>query len=643
MASKDVLDNMPVLLEKQVASENQVAMGSQISSDMSVHSNENYDFEDPSNYFTEYVDEHNPRGLRRPTLDESENLRRVLGHAPYAAYLICLTELAERGSYYGVQGILANFIQRPLPPGSTTGAPVSKTSSQNAGALGLGITTSSAFTLLLTFLAYVVPLYGGFIADTKLGKFKAIWIGVIAGFFAHVFFIIAAIPSVIAGGKALAPTVIAIITLAIGTGFIKPNLLPLLMDQYEFKQDVVKVLPSGEKVIVDRQKTLERMTLIFYWAINIGAFFQLATSYCERRVGFWLAFFVPIIMYLIVPIVLLYLQPRLTKEKPQGSVLSNAWRVFRVTFRGNWFSRYRKGTLWQYARPSVMMARGEKWYKEKKQISISWDDQWVLDIKQTVESCKIFLYFPIFNLTDGGIGNAENAQAGAMITKGIPNDLYNNFNPLTIIVLIPILDYLIYPMLRKYKIPFHPTWRITFGFLLSASSQIVAAILQHFVYKTSPCGNYASTCDTVSNVNGWWEVILYVLGAAGECFANTTAYELAYTRSPPQMKGLVLALFLFTSAISAAIGEALTAALVDPLLVRTFIGTAVAGFVFAIAFFIHFRNLHKTMAVVQAEKEEFARMKAQAAFGSDEELARGGLEKREDLIPVTSIKSAVGK
>lgn len=607
---------------------------------------EEYDFEDPANYNTEYVDEFNPRGLRKPTKEESATLRRVLGRASYASYLICLTELAERGSYYGVQGILANFIQRPLPPGSTTGAPVSKSSSQNAGALGLGVTTSSAFTLLLTFLAYVVPLYGGFVADTRLGKFKAIWIGVVAGFFAHIFFIIAAIPSVIASGKALAPTIIAIITLAFGTGFIKPNLLPLLMDQYKFKHDVVKVLPSGEKVIIDRQKTLERMTLIFYWAINIGAFFQVATSYCERRVGFWLAFFVPIIMYFIVPVVLVLLQPRLVLEDPDGSVLTNAWRVFRVTFRGGWFKRYRFGTLWEYARPSNMLARGEQWYKEKKQKAITWDDQWVLDIKQTVESCKIFLYFPIFNLTDGGIGNAENAQSGAMITKGIPNDLYNNFNPLTIIVLIPILDYLVYPFLRKHKIPFHPVWRITFGFVLSATSQVVAAILQHYIYKTSPCGNRASTCDTVSDVNGWWEITLYMLGAAGECFANTTAYELAYTRSPPQMKGLVMALFLFTSALSAALGEALTATLVDPLLVRTFIGTAVAGYVFAIAFFIHFRHLHIKMAKEEEEKEELDKIRERetaAITASGVEHAYGGLEKREALEPVTSIKSAVGK
>jgi len=527
-----------------------------------------------------------------PTYHEATTLRRVLGKHPTSAYLICLVELAERGSYYGISGILANFIQRPLPPGSTTGAPVSKTSSENAGALGLGISTSSALTLLLTFLVYVMPLYGGYLADTKFGKFKAVSYGAIAGFFAHIFFIIAAIPSVIASGKALGPTIVGIITLAFSTGFIRPNLLPLLMDQYKHKHDYVKFLPSGEKVIVDRQKTLERVSLIYYWIINVGAFFLVATSYCERRVGFWLAFLVPTIMYLIVPFALFYLNSRLVKEIPDNSALTITWRVLRVTFSGNWFRRYREGTLWEYAKPSNIATREESLI-QLKQTNITWNDQWVIDIQKTIESCKIFMYFPMFNLTDGGIGNSQNAQAGAMITKGIPNDLYGNFNALTIIVLIPILDSLVYPFLRKHQIPFHPVWRITFGFFLSATSQVIAAILQHYIYKTSPCGNLASTCELPSRVNGWWEVVLYFMTGAGECFANTTAYELAYIRSPPQMKGVVIALFLLTFAIAAAISQALTMVLIDPYLVKVFIGTAAFGYLFTFGFYGHFRNLHR--------------------------------------------------
>lgn len=609
------------------------------------YATDDYDYEDPRNYSTNYVDDNNPKGLRVPTKEESESLRRVLGRNAMSSYLICLCELAERASYYSVTGILTNFIQRPLPKNSPHGwgAPSSDKSSESAGALDQGLQTATALTLLLTFLAYVVPLYGGFVADTQIGRFKAIWIGVFAGFVSHVLFVIAALPSVLKNGDAaLAPTIIAIITLAFGTGFIKPNLLPLLMDQYPEQQDMVKVLASGEKVILDRQKSLERLTLVFYWAINIGAFFQLATSYIERRIGFWFAFFIPIIIYMILPFVLFILQSKLVKQAPEGTVLTNAYRIIRTTLSGNFLKRYKNGELWEYAKPSAMIARGRDYYKQKKvkgelvKVPISWNDQWVLDMRQTVDACKIFIYFPIFNLADGGIGSVQTSQAGSMSSNGVPNDLFSNFNPLTIIILIPILDYGVYPILRKYKIDFRPVYRIFLGFILAAASQVAGAVIQWRVYKTSPCGYYATTCDQQSPITAWQDVSLYILSAASECFAMTTAYELAYTRSPPQMKGLVMALFLFTTAISAAISQALLPALVDPHLIWPFAGVGIATVVAAFCFLYQFRNLHVKMEEERIHREKFEQIESEI-------LPIGTNVDQPALTAITSIKSVVGK
>lgn len=40
--------------------------------------------------------------------------------------------------------------------------------------------------------------------------------------------------------------------------------------------------------------------MVFYWCINIGAFFALATTYAERLVGFWLAYLLPGIVYCLM-------------------------------------------------------------------------------------------------------------------------------------------------------------------------------------------------------------------------------------------------------------------------------------------------------------------------------------------------------
>ena len=48
----------------------------------------------------------------------------------------------------------------------------------------------------------------------------------------------------------------------------------------------------------------------------------------------------------------------------------------------------------------------------------------------------------------------------------------------------------------------------------------------------------------------------YVLVAFSEIFASITGLEYAFTKAPKNMKSLVMAVFLFASAISSAIGEA---------------------------------------------------------------------------------------
>jgi hypothetical protein len=129
---------------------------------------------------------------------------------------------------------------------------------------------------------------------------SSICVGTFVGFVAHVILIIPAIPQVIASGNALAPFVIAIIVLAFASGFIKSSLGPLLCDQSPVKRPIVRTEKNGERVIVDPEVTVGQYMLIFYWCINIGAFFQLATTYAEHDIGFWLAYLLPGIIYMCV-------------------------------------------------------------------------------------------------------------------------------------------------------------------------------------------------------------------------------------------------------------------------------------------------------------------------------------------------------
>lgn len=154
----------------------------------------------------------------RPTEEERKTLRKVPDSIPVVSYALCLVEFAERASYYGVSSVFSNFMQFALPVGGNgAGAPPRHTQ-KTAGALGKGLQFSSAFVLLFKFLSYVTPLLGAWIADTRLGRYKTIVIGVFICGIAHVIMIIGAIPSVLQAGHGMAPFLISFFILAFGTG-----------------------------------------------------------------------------------------------------------------------------------------------------------------------------------------------------------------------------------------------------------------------------------------------------------------------------------------------------------------------------------------------------------------------------------------
>lgn len=82
------------------------------------------------------------QGREIPTEEEEHTLRRVAGKVHWTAYTIAFVELCERFSYYGTTAVFVNFIQQPLPDGSSTGAG----HSGQSGALGMGQRASTGLT-----------------------------------------------------------------------------------------------------------------------------------------------------------------------------------------------------------------------------------------------------------------------------------------------------------------------------------------------------------------------------------------------------------------------------------------------------------------------------------------------------------------
>lgn len=189
--------------------------------------------------------------------------------------------------------------------------------------------------------------------------------------------------------------------------------------------------------------------------------------------------------------------------------------------------------------------------------------------------------------------NNLTSQAATMQLHGAPNDIILNLNPLALIIFIPIMDHLVYPGLSRMGFKSTPLKRIYTGFILASLSMVAATVTQHYIYKTSPCGDHPSACKEPAPINVWVQAVPYILVAISEILASITGYEYAYTKAPKNMKSLVQSLFLFMNAISSAIQQGLTALSTDPLLVWNYGFVAILAFIGGNLFYISHRSLDK--------------------------------------------------
>ena len=113
---------------------------------------------DPEKYPPHYSSTDEDRD-DKPTEEELRTLRRVPAKLHLPVWTIAFAELCERFSYYGSSVLYTNFVQRPLPDGSNTGASAG-TDARVPGALGKGQKAAQGIVLFNQFFAYLMPLVG---------------------------------------------------------------------------------------------------------------------------------------------------------------------------------------------------------------------------------------------------------------------------------------------------------------------------------------------------------------------------------------------------------------------------------------------------------------------------------------------------
>lgn len=230
---------------------------------------------------------------------------------------------------------------------------------------------------------------------------------------------------------------------------------------------------------------------------------------------------------------------------------------------------------------------------------VPWDDKFIEDVKQTLDACKVFAFYPIIWVCYSQLSSNLVSQAAQMQGHGVPNDFMRSLETISILVFLPIIDRIVMPLLRQRGIVLRPIKRIAIGFGTIGLGVTYAAVLQHFIYITGPCYDRPLVCSeakkggviTPNDVHIALQTPLYVLFGISSIFLNTTGPEFAYTHSPPALKSFVQSLYLLTVAVGSALALALVPVSADPHVLWMYTGIAVVVFALGTAMYFTLRHL----------------------------------------------------
>lgn len=490
---------------------------------------------------------------REPTEYEMKNLRHVSEKIPLRCWLVAVVELGERFTYYGLSAPFQNYMQNG-PHDSPKGV------------LQLGNTGATGLSYFWTFWCYVSPILGAYVADTFLGKYTTIlycsFIYIVGCFILF----ITSIPSIASKSTSLGGYIAAIIIIGAATGGVKANVSPLIADQVPKTKPIIKVLPSGEKVIQDPNITIQNVFMFFYLMINIGCLSVIATTEMELHIGFWAAFLLPFCFFFVAIAALILGKNVYVKVPVSDKVISRCFKVCFIAIK-NKFN-------FDAAKPSL-----------HPESEFPWSDKFVEEVRRALYACKVFVFYPIYWLVYGQMLNNFVSQAGRMAAHGLPNDILQAVNSIAIIVFIPICEHWVYPFIRKFT-PLKAVSRITIGFFFGSASMVYAAVLEYYIQKSDNLVHIAI------------QVPAYCLIGFSEIFASITGLEYAYTKAPISMKSFIMSIFLVQNAFGSALGIALSpVAAVDKVL-WTFTGLAVSCFIAGVLFWLifhHYNNVEEEL------------------------------------------------
>ncbi|KAB8244836.1 hypothetical protein BDV35DRAFT_406446 [Aspergillus flavus] len=482
---------------------------------------------------------------RDATQDEINELPHVADSISFVVWVALVVSGAERFLFYAAT---TPWRMTDAKMCAENYAQYDRENTSIPGALGLGEAMASNISSAFYAFTFLMSVAFAVLSDAWLGRYITLCLSFCLDFCGCLVLFVTSLPAITDGSVKLVGFILAVILIGLGTGGVKATITPFIGDQYPNVSPQLIITKKGERVVTDRMLTMQYIYNVFYWygagspihnhllsLTNLSRFTSIATlsliasTYLEKKVGYWAAYLMPLCAFAVVVPLLTVWHKALGSQRffnfATRSVIPQFAKVICFSAR----DRFRLDA----AKPSY---QAEKCHRE-----VDWDDLFVSEIKRGLSACKVMFVFPVPTF----IVNNLITQAGEMRLDGVPNDAIKAINPVFCIILGPLLQRFLYPGLRKAGIRFGPIARMTWAFVTMSGSMAFAAGVQKLVYSRGPCYEKPLVCEASdggrigNDISVWVQIPIFFFLGLAEILGFTTLAEYSYSEAPTNMRTLV--------------------------------------------------------------------------------------------------------
>nr|XP_018918021.1 PREDICTED: peptide transporter family 1-like [Bemisia tabaci] len=355
---------------------------------------------------------------------------------PKSVFFIISNEFCERYSFFGLRKILSLYLRNALH-----------------------FRESEAVSIYhgFMFFNFAFPILGGILADSYIGKYQTIAYSSIVHTVGNLTVALASTPWI---SSSRIFTFVGLILVATGAGLMKPCISTL----------------GGEQFVLPQQaKQMATFFSVFYFTISIGSLLASIVSpilrqdvkCLEQPSCYPLAFGVPAFLMFLALVLFVCGKPWYMMKEPEGNILVGAMKCIFYALR-------KKLSCAKLAeKPSYWL----DYAKDK------FDQRLLKDTREMIRLLPTFIPVPLYWALSEQQGSSWIFQASQM-DGVVPNwftikpDQLGLLSPLFVVILIPIFEISVYPMLGKMGVK-SPLQYITTGALTCACAFLMSSYVEY--------------------------------------------------------------------------------------------------------------------------------------------------------------------